>query len=481
MYDFPNLIRTGDPDHCYACARPSLNDPNKVAYFVDLRGLEDDKTVLKNPHKGWYWHYIDNGYKRDNYRVEHDPADHVEDFPGLHHLYLRYDWGDIEKEEGKFDWSYIDQIMDEWSQYGYKFGMRLVTYEGDGSIPFATPEYVFKKGARCTLLPGGRLEPDYGDPIYLEALTRFMEEAGKKFNNDPRVELLDVGTFGTWGEGHCGNGSDTLYPNEVLKKHIDLHVRNFPDKFILLNDDHINSRWPLGVEENLELASYAAAMGLGIDEDSVCVSAYSEWFGYNSLRTPWLFDYFNQNAPVVLEFEHYCMVAPDNFRGGLPFVDAMKRTQATFAGFHGYPRPWLKREPYLTAFCANRLGYWYFIPSAVVPPLALDAPNLITLHIENRGYAKAYKPFTLKLRLTDENGKTYTETIADADNRTWLPDRVTAQVCRIRPTGLRPGECDLAVGLFEGDTPIKLGLKPGADKDGFYTLCRTAVRELFGK
>ncbi|MCQ2430291.1 MAG: DUF4832 domain-containing protein [Clostridia bacterium] len=481
MYSFPNLNQIGNPDHCYACGFPSLNDPNKVAYFVDLRAMEDDKAVLKNPHKGWYWHYIDNGYKRDNYRVRHDPADHLEDFPGLHHLYLRYDWGDIEVEEGKYDWSYIDQIMDEWSKYGYKFGMRLVTYEGDGSIPFATPEYVFRKGARCYELPGGRLEPDYGDPIYLEALSRFMEEAGKKFNNDPRVELVDVGTFGTWGEGHGGNGSDTLYSNEVMKQHIDLHVRNFPDKFILLNDDHINARWPVGVEQNMELAAYAAALGLGIDEDSVCVSAYAEWFGYNSLRTPWLFDYFNKNAPIVLEFEHYSNVSPEVFRGGLPFIDAMKRTQATFAGFHGYPRPWLKREPYLTEFCANRLGYWYFLPSAVVPPLALDAPNVLSLNVENRGYAKAYRRFDLKIRLTDEDGKTYTETIADADNRRWLPGQVTEQVCVIRPSGLRAGACDLAIGLFDGETPIKLGLKPGPDKDGFYTICRTAVRELFGK
>ena len=59
--------------------------------FVDLRLLVDDKTVLKNPHKGWFWHFIDNGYGRPFYRdgYEEDP---VLDFPGLNHLYLRFDW-----------------------------------------------------------------------------------------------------------------------------------------------------------------------------------------------------------------------------------------------------------------------------------------------------------------------------------------------------------------------------------------------------
>ena len=38
--------------------------------FVDLRPLEDDKTVLKNPHKGWFWHYIDNGFRGIHFFVE---------------------------------------------------------------------------------------------------------------------------------------------------------------------------------------------------------------------------------------------------------------------------------------------------------------------------------------------------------------------------------------------------------------------------
>ena len=34
----------------------------------DLTKYRDDRTVLRNPHKGWYWHYYDNGFGRDTYR-----------------------------------------------------------------------------------------------------------------------------------------------------------------------------------------------------------------------------------------------------------------------------------------------------------------------------------------------------------------------------------------------------------------------------
>ncbi len=477
MYDLPNVIKENDPTQWPSGTVGKYNDRFENKYHIDLRHLEDDKTVLKNPHKGWYWHFIDNGYKRENYRVNHDPSDHLEDFPGLHHLYLRYDWGDIEVEEGKYDWSYIDAIMDEWSKYGYKFGMRICTYEGAGNIPFATPEYVFKKGARCYELPGGRLEPDYSDPIYFEALTRFMEEAGKHLANDPRLELIDVGTYGTWGEGHTGNGSERTYSNDVMKRHIDLHVKNFPNKFIMLNDDHINARWGVGHEDNMELVRYAMSLGLGLDDDSVCVKSYADWCGYNSLRTPWLFDMFWENAPIVLEFEHYTGVSPEVFRSGYPFVDAMQRTHATFAGFHGYPRPWLQREPYLTDYAANRLGYWYFITGIDISSLGVGVDNIAYLYIENRGFSHSYCKYEAKIKLCDDKGNVFIQAI-DADNRTWEPSSETRQKMVIRPHGIPAGNYALCFGLFDGDTAINLALKAKRDADGMYKLCNVPVRVL---
>ncbi|MBO4363436.1 MAG: hypothetical protein J5912_03540, partial [Clostridia bacterium] len=123
MFDYPNCETLPNPETCHAVEFGNLNDPGRTPFYRDLRAIADDRRILRNPHKGWYWHYIDNGYPRPNYRRDHDPADHLEDFPGLNHLYLRFDWGDIEKEEGVYDWSYIDSIMEEWSRYDYRFGL----------------------------------------------------------------------------------------------------------------------------------------------------------------------------------------------------------------------------------------------------------------------------------------------------------------------------------------------------------------------
>ena len=461
MLNYQNVKTIDDPkDNAAIRQCPYFPGPERKGY-VNLRKYADELTIIKNPHKGWYWHYIDNGFFRGEYREAHAPNDHLTDFPGLNHLYLRFDWGDIEKEEGKLDWSYIDKIMDEWGKFDYRFSLRICTYEGDGRMPFATPEFVYRAGARGYKLSGGRLEPDYGDPVFLDKLSAFMARAGEKFNRDPRIELIDVGTYGTWGEGHTANGSMKLYPLEVIKRHIDLHADNFPDKPVLLNDDHINARWDVGEADNLALLEYAVGRKLGLDDDSVCVSCYSGRRTYNTLRTPWMFDRFWKNAPIVLEFEHYHMVKPEVFKGGYPFLDALRTAHATFAGFHGYPRPWLEREPYLTEYCANRLGYWYFING-----VEKDGQT-VKIYLENRGFGKAYHKFDLMAQLSGEGVREALK--ISADNRGWLPGGENCVEFTL-PKDLK-GNFGLSLGLFENGCPIEFAFDKKRCSGGFYELC----------
>ncbi len=446
--------------------------------YVDLRLLVDDKTVLKNPHKGWFWHFIDNGYGRPFYRdgYEDDP---VLDFPGLNHLYLRFDWGDVEKEEGVYDFSYLDGIMDKWGAYGYTFALRAVTYEGDPALNYATPAYVFEKGARCYELENGKIQPDFADPIFLACLEKFMAALGEKYNGDPRIELIDVGTYGTWGEGHTVEGDHVIYPLEMVKTHFDLHCKYFPDTFVVCNDDHMVGRIPKGQAEVQEVLDYANARGMGVQDDSICCDYYFQMNGYDTMRAPWAFDKLADNAPNVIEMAHYWYIKPQfesYFRDGLTAMEAYKSAHATFAGFHAYPRVWLENEYYLTEYCANRLGYWYFITGACIPELTDTVYNIITLDMENRGWARAYWPFDFKLRLKNEQGSYIIP--LDADNRDWLPDAPFTLDLRVDARGVPAGEYDVAVGLFEGDRPVKLAIKETALDEGFYTIGRTTVRSV---
>lgn len=416
--------------------------PPCAIHWIDLHSIRDDKTVLRNPHKGWYWHYIDNGYGRIEYRdpAMHPPGDYLEDFPGLNHLYLRVDWSDIEVEQDVYDWSYLDAIIDEWGARGYRFALRVCCYEAFPAMPYATPRWVRDLGCGGSdiAFPGASgtaWEPDYGDPVFLDRLEIFTRHYAAKFDGHPAVEYVDWGSYGTWGEGHTWQGSMRDWPVAVLKRHIDIHARYFHATPVLMNDDVISVRQQDDDAGTWELLNYCRSKGFGIRDDSICVEGVAKDFGYDSLRASWLFDLFWEHAPVDIEYKHYHGIKPETMRSGFPFLAALERTHASYAGFHGYPRPWLAQHSDFTAYVANRLGYWYFIegvdlPSAVVT----NTPFCLDLFWRNGGFARAYHRFTLKILLAHETtGFTYEQELPEIDNRRWMPgemhkERVTVDL-----------------------------------------------------
>ena len=461
--------------------RPTHYNPFHLADYVDLADLQDDKTPLRNPHRGWYVHYVDNGFGSPVYRDSIEEGDFLEDFPGLNHLYLRFDWRDVEPENGVFDFSRLDEIIETWGKHGYRFSLRPCTYEcfDNPLIKSATPEWVWKAGAAFTNV-NDTYEPDYSDPVFLSYLDRMMHMLGEHYAADPRLEFIDVGTFGTWGEGHTIAGSDKIFPLETMLKHIDLHVKHFPDSYILLNDDYVNCRPEPHPGETDRILSYAKQLGLGLRDDSVCVDGYVMQYGYDTLRTPMLFDEFWRNAPIDMEFAHMWHYTNPKFdppliRDGYPAMEACRRSHASFAGFHGSPREFLKQFPTLADYLGSRLGYWFFIDGLQLPKLVSGARNHIDIVFENRGFAPCYHKFEVRLRLVSENG-TCRVMEQDIDPRRWLPGEMVIEHVEIDTRGLPSGAYRLEAGIFEGSIPIKIGMnKQLLRNGGYYDLAEAVI------
>ena len=454
--------------------------------YRDLRHTADDKTVLENPHKGWYYHYVDNSLKGPRYR---DRVKRGEKFitKGLNTVYIRFDWGDIEYAgEGILDWSAIDEILEERGALGYKFSIRICTYEGYG-INYATPKWVFDLGAGYTTVryvskDGTErevIEPDYGDEIFLEKLDAFLAKCSEKFSSDPRIESVDVGTFGTWGEGHTGTGSNKIFPLSVLKKHINLHLKHFSDKTVILNDDFIEHASKTSIEDASALYDYCLSKGMGIRDDSICVDGYVKLFGFNTLRLPTIFENFAKNAPVDIEFCHIFHNIPERFKNGLPIIEALRTAHATYAGFHGYEDEWHAMSGYLSDYIANRLGYWFFIDGVDLGSPSSGTWEMATVYIRNNGYSKCYHKYGLKLRLTDKEGNHYPLNSDYPDATRWERDTLTKETLRLDYRGVPAGEYRFELGLFNGDEPIKLAIKNEyALDDGYYGLFDIKVDKL---
>lgn len=442
----------------------------------DFSNLADDKTVLANPHKGWYYHYVDNGFQSAKYRDRLPEGNPFSDFPGMHHLYLRFDWVDVEKEEGKIDFSEIESIIARYRPYGLRFALRLCTYEGSFE---ATPLWVYEKGAKSIVCPPGKAdgvhEPVYCDPVYLRYLERLMQAYGAQFDGREEIEFVDVGTFGTWGEGHTWFGSRTVYDPETLRTHLSLHLRYFKKTRLLVNDDMIKEAEktsPAAAAELLDLCRFA---GVGIRDDSVSVDTYAKECGYDTLSRPAYFDEIGTRAPVDLECQHCRETAPEYTGDGFRILEALRRGHASYCGFHGYLSEWMPKMRYFTEYAANRMGYWYFVRGLECGTLFSGRENEIVLELENRGYAPAYHPYVLRIALIDEEGTAHPVSFATPDLRELMGESRRRFALTLGVPALAPGDYRFAVGIFEGDAPLSLALRAECRRaDGLYEL--TAVR-----
>jgi len=445
------------PIYYYQLA-PKKPTPN----YVDLKGYQDDITVLNNPHKGWYIHYVDNGLNRTFYRDGIKKPDDIADIPGTKYLYLRLDWIDLEATEGNFDFSIIDETFRTYEPYGYKFIFRLCTYEANNDSP-ATPDWVFDYGAK-QLKTDAEPEPVYDDPIFLKYLDKFVAAFAERYDGHPLIESMDIGTFGTWGEGHTSFGSWTHYPAEAYYKHVDMHIRHFTKTRLTMNYGILVAIYDTDPEAAREMTKYAYDKGMGIRDDSLGVPYYTQRYGYDTLITHDLFDVFYKKAPVDIEFGHYRQTGlPEYFKDGYPMLEGLKRSHATFAGFHGYVDRWLKDNINFHNYIANRLGYWYFIDGYDF------GDNCLNLWVRNGGFAPAYYGYTAKVMLC-KGDKAYTVFEGEADNKNWQPDEQCVQGYNLDLSAVPKGEYDLCIGLFEGNTPIRLGLNQKLYENGFYTL-----------
>ena len=462
-------------------------------FYRDLRQEQDDRTVLTNPHRGWYIHYVDNGLRFPLYRSTVRPGDDLRFLPGLNHLYLRIDWSDIEPEEGTFTWEKVDEIMDEWGARGYHFSIRLCTCElNRPQIPSATPAWVFDAGAKAEkktfqvpdfFLKMGigkagvtysTLVPDYGDEIFLRKLAPMMEEYGRKFNGHPLIDFVDVGTFGPWGEGH----SPVQYPPGVLTEHIRMHLRAFPDTYVLINDDMIKHCAGADEEASGEMLRYCAAHHMGLRDDSLYVKGYCEHYGYDMLAIPTAFDHMWPVGPVDLESGHQYHLSVNRLMdGGYRMIEALRRTHATYTGFHGDPYEWYEKHASYHDYIANRLGYWYFPEGYSLPPVSEGIDPYLTLRVSNRGFAPAYHRYDLRFAAADEGGREFVLCENAADNREWMCGEEARVRCRLHTAALAKGRYRLRMGLFDGERPVRFAMKETCRTEkGYYELGTMNIR-----
>ncbi len=475
---------------------------------LDLTPYYDTLRVLRNPHKGWCHHLIDNGTGK--YGIRDDSLFFA--FPGMDHLYIRMAWSYLEPEEGKFDWSYIDQVVEKYVSRGYGISFRIScsetgTYPGSvgeesEGVQYATPSWVRKAGAKGTIAKVGRAGtlawvPHWEDPVFLEKLDRFHRAFAKKYDGKPWMRYVDVGSIGDWGEGHTSSSTKIPPTVQEVRANMDVYLKNYRSSQLVVCDDLLY--YGKKKEEVEELYRYAIAKGITLRDDSPLVDWYIKTMSKTwSVSHPHFYDPLYLRKPVVYELEHYRMVKnwgnwlgkngsqklPDyNFSGATIMRESIKSLHATYIGYHGFAEDWLADNPELTAQLANLCGYWYFPVTVTLPVQFSPGANHVSLEWFNKGVAPAYSVFSLIFRFEAKKPEnSFDLVLSDSGNRNWLPGKNQVENYLISiPEGAAKGKYRVSFKLVEikGDVKndIQLGIRENAtDGEGFIRLGRYKLR-----
>ncbi len=436
----------------------------------------DTQEPLANPGMGWVLHYYDN--VPANYGSRLEPSDTVDDFPGLTTVYLRIPWSYLEPEEGRFVWSTVDGPAQRWIAKGKQVAFRFSCSES--WMRYATPEWVREAGARgydfepgVGEKEGGPFwEPDYDDPVFLEKLDRFLAAAAARYDGDPTVAFVDVGSFGVWGEGHLWASTQRKYPAETVIRHIALHEKHFPRSLLAANDD-----FSFQGEETI---AYARERGLTLRDDSILVQPKENAYFHAEMAQG-----FWPHRPVILESEHY---GGSRDRGcwedGSLYEKAMEEYHASYASIHWWPREFLDECRPLIDRMNLRLGYRLQLAEAAWEDRVRQGDDLVfRLRWRNAGVAPCYGGGFPAIALRDDRGGIVTLATDEAFDMATLPvgppGEAETRECLLRlapPFYLTAGRYEVlvSVGTRTGTPRIALPL-PDGDGQHRYRLGIVAI------
>ena len=445
----------------------------------------DTGAALQNPGMGWVCHFYDNSPRSYGARLE--PSDSLAWFPGCSVVYLRIQWATLEPEEGVFNWALLDTPAQRWIARGGKVAFRISCSEHQDRR--ATPEWVEKagaKGVRWNLLkgpaPDGRYwDPDYLDPVFLDKLDRFLAAFAARYDGNPDVAFVDIGSFGLYGEGHTLFSSKMPHDREIecLKRHIDLHVKHFKKTLLSLSDDtdgHDNKSgdWPV--------MRYALEKGVTFRDDSIfCRKAPQAWFHDDMAAL------FSPTRPIILETQHYHMATKINAWDTGLLLKAVEDNRGSYLSIHGWPDEIYTNHAAGIAAINLRLGY-RIMPRSVTFPDAvkLGEPFEVASTWANAGVAPCYGGGFYALTLKDDKGGIVSvlsdESFDMRDLRTGKAGvaPATARAARFRighiAPATRPGTYDvfISVGRRDGTPAIALPLA-GDDGQRRYKIGRVTL------
>ena len=391
-----------------------------------VRKFKELPGPVPNPGQGWMaWQC--SGWKSTSAKVS----------VGM--IYDRFYWSDFEPENGVYDWAKIEEHLEFAKSKGIPAAFRIICASSGDVKNYETPKWVFDLGAKGDAFVSprtacGRVEdfvPHFDDPIFLRYHARFIRRLAERFDGDPRLAGIDLGSYGNWGEWHCchlppydnGKIGQKIYPVAARKAIIDAYLNNFrKTPVISLTDDEeclaysvVDGRWSrVGLRRD----------GVGAPWTQKDWAGSQRYVGVKEMGEVW------KTKPVW--FETYASVVFMADKKGWDMdrmVEWMASNHVTCVNSH----PVLDRDDPKFANLWKKVDM--FAGARLVPIRSVvkirDCGFEVNVAAENKGVAVVALPYDLVFELRDETGGIIRSARGCADPKEWLPGRF--DICEIIP------------------------------------------------
>lgn len=429
-------------------------------------------NVLRNPGKGWS---VMGDFERQ--------PDEVKAFAAMG--VRRFAWMDLEPREGDFQWQALDQFLAGWANAGgvCNIGVMCASTHTRDTNGYCTPKWVFDAGAQKTEIdlspkrvtsgtPGHKIAPVFDDPIFLAKLGHFLKAFAARYDGDPRIAVLDIRSYGNWGEAHMSPfGIPDIAP-EKFREHVQMHLDAFKKTQLCLSRNaHLGRFGKLKEVFDWAVLEHRVAPR----RDGICGNSDGRETAIGLGLAPGVFEFFG-DYPFTKE-RGWWEGKKDKDGLGFTLAECIENGHPTWVdlargGKSGLQM--LQENRDLIERLSNRIGYHFHLARASFPTRTNNRAIDLELSMTNSGVAPIYIPCAVAVSLRDSAGQR-AKVVWPAAFRPaeWAPDQVTTQSARLSFDDASAGDYVLELALVKtpGETSpwVRLGTEL-PQTDGWYTL-----------
>ncbi|MDI4647500.1 S-layer homology domain-containing protein [Cohnella hashimotonis] len=457
-----------------------VEQPSEAGVYYPRESFD----VLNNPYTGWVAWARDVPKKAlgEPYAQSHSM------------VYAGISWRELEPVKGEFDWAGIEEKYQfaYWASLGKKINLRIVmdTPTSDPAhkdIPdWLYDELVEAAGSADGVGKwydsseiGAGFAPNYNLPVLLEEHERMIAALAARYDEDPRIAYVQIGSLGHWGEFH--NYPEPLsgkFPNVAVS---DRYVQHYLDGF---KHKLLGMRKPFPI---------AAASGLGLFNDVFGDKGSTEsWLSW--IRDGWsdigLYIEPGESAAEVQAASKMPDFWKTSFSGGEftsgnpllsladgSIVESLREARLSHTSWLGPSAPadyevgkggiTQDIQENMDTF-RKTIGYRYVLNAVKHDGEAAAGDKLeVKTQWTNKGVAPFYYDWPVAVALADADGRVVASSVTKAsgvDIRGWLPGDYEAPLPLDIPADLASGEYRVLVGILDPDTG-KPGIKLAIEGD----------------